>query len=69
MTMAVAKTEEPMPLTDLIATVPTPEKTARNPAAIYMAGLARTGRRAMLTAIVVAYSGRRRFLPTICPII
>lgn len=49
--MAVAAREVPTPLTDLVPIVPETSQTATNPAAIYLAGLARTGRRAMLTQL------------------
>jgi hypothetical protein len=47
MTMGVAAKEVPMPLTDLVPIVPETSQPATNPAAVYLSGLARTGRRAM----------------------
>ena len=47
MTMAVAKTEEPMPPTNLVPIVPETSQSSTSPAAVYLAGLAKTGRRAM----------------------
>ena len=36
-----------MPLTDLVPIVPETSQSATSPAAVYLSGLARTGRRAM----------------------
>ena len=43
MTMAVANTQTTMPLTDLVPTLPETSGGATNPAAVYLAGLAKTG--------------------------
>jgi integrase len=48
MTMAVADGKELMPLTDLVPIVLKTSQPSQNPAAVYLSGLARTGRRAMM---------------------
>ncbi len=47
MTMAVANTQTTMPLTDLVLIEPETSQPTQNPAAVYLAALAKTGRRAM----------------------
>ena len=51
MTSAVAAREVPTPLTNLVPIVPETSQSVTNPAAIYLSGLAKTGRRAMLTQL------------------
>ena len=46
--MEVANTQTTMPLADLVLVAPETSGGASNPAAVYLAGLARTGRRAMM---------------------
>jgi hypothetical protein len=45
--MAAAKTQTTTPLTDLVPIMPETSQPTSNPAAVYLSGLARTGRRAM----------------------
>jgi hypothetical protein len=47
MTMAVANTQTTTTLNDLVPLVPETSEGASNPAAVYLAGLVKTGRRAM----------------------
>jgi hypothetical protein len=48
MAMAVVNMQTTMLLTDLVAAAPRTSKPSTNPAAIYLSGLARTGRRATM---------------------
>ena len=47
MTMGVASTQTTTPLTDPVPIMPETSQPTQNPAAVYLSGLAKTGRRAM----------------------
>ena len=61
MTIGVADGKELMPLTDLVLAPPETSQSATSPAAVYLSGLARTGRRAMAGQLrwVAGVAGRR----------